>query len=196
MSSPERAEQPIGSVLPDVALSPVGAPGDAWRLHERAARAKGAALVFWSGVCSHCERYDEYFRSFTARHPDIAFAAIASRQTETPEHVQAALHKRRLEFTTLYDPGSAVARSLFTQHTPRVFLVDRECRLVYRGAIDNFKYPDDTDYESYLEPAIASLLDGRPVVRADTPSFGCSIVSVYYTIQRPLGGRAQTPKTS
>ena len=86
----------------------------------------------------------------------------------------------------LYDTGSAVARQLFTQQTPRVFLVDAESRLLYRGAIDNFKYPEDPEYEAYLEPAVESLLAGQPVARPETPSFGCAIMSVYYTIPRPL----------
>jgi thiol-disulfide isomerase/thioredoxin len=186
MPSEERIEQRIGTVLPEIALSPVSAPEETWRLHEMAARGRGAVVLFWSSVCSHCTRYDEYLNTFAARHPELAFAAIASRSGESQDDVRAALAARQLGFPTLYDTGSAVARQLFTQQTPRVFLVDAESRLIYRGAIDNFKYPEDTEYEPYLEPAIESLLAGRPVARADTPSFGCAIASVYYTIPKPL----------
>jgi len=80
----------------------------------------------------------------------------------------------------------AVARELFTQQTPRAFLVDAESRLLYRGAIDNFKYPEDNEYEAYLEPAIEQMLAGKPIARPEVPSFGCAIQSVYYTIPRPL----------
>ena len=186
MASEERIEQRIGSVLPDFALSSVAEPDAVWRLHERAAQGRGAVLVFWSGVCSHCGRYDQYFNEFPEKHPELAFVAIASRQDESADDVRAALAARHLAFPTLYDTGSALARQLFTQQTPRAFLVDAESRLVYRGAIDNFKYPDDPEYEPYLEPAVESLLAGRPVSRADTPSYGCAIKSVYYTIPRPL----------
>ncbi|MEQ1729079.1 MAG: redoxin family protein [Vicinamibacterales bacterium] len=186
MPPEERSEQTIGTELPDIALSPVSAPGDTWRLHELAARGRGAVIVFWSSVCSHCTRYDGYLNAFSSRHPELALVAIASRQGESEDDVRAALAARQLTFPTLYDPGSAVARQLFTQQTPRVFLVDADSRLIYRGAIDNFKYPDDPDYEPYLEPAIESFLAGRAVARADTPSFGCAISSVYYTIPKPL----------
>ena len=186
MSPEQRAEQQIGAVLPDITLTSVTAPQDTWRLHEAAARGRGALIMFWSSVCSHCARYDQYLNTFAERRPELAFAAIASRQNETADDVRAALEARQLTFTTLYDPGSAVARQLFTQQTPRVFLVDSESRLIYRGAIDNFKYPEDSEYEPYLEPAVESLLAGRPVARPETPSFGCAITSVYYTIPRPL----------
>ncbi len=186
MPPEERSEQTIGTVLPDVTLPLVSAPDESWRLHQAAALGRGALLVFWSSVCSHCTRYDEYLNTFHARHPELAFAGIASRQGESADDVRTALETRHLTFPMLYDEGSAVARLLFTQQTPRVFLVDADSRLVYRGAIDNFKYPEDAEYEPYLEPAIESLLAGRPVARADTPSFGCAISSVYYTIPKPL----------
>ena len=57
---------------------------------------------------------------------------------------------------------------------------------LYRGAIDNFKYPEDNEYEAYLEPAIEQMLAGKPIARPEVPSFGCAIQSVYYTIPRPL----------
>jgi peroxiredoxin len=186
MAAEERAEQRIGTVLPDVTLKSVTPPHETWSLHQAAAKGRGAVLVIWSSVCSHCARYDDYMNTFAERHPEIAMAGIASRQGETEDEVRKALDARRLSFPLLYDTGSAVARQLFTQQTPRVFLVDAGGRLVYRGAIDNFKYAEDSEYEAYLEPAIKSMLAGEPVARPDTPSFGCAIASVYYTIPRPL----------
>ena len=79
-----------------------------------------------------------------------------------------------------------VARQWFTQQTPRAFLLNPELRLMYRGAIDNFKYPEDPNYQAYLEPALADLLAGRPITRAETASFGCAVQSVYYVLPRPL----------
>lgn len=186
MSPEQRVEQRIGDVLPDIALASIVRPQDRWQLHEEASRGRGALLVFWSGVCSHCTRYDSYLSTFSNRHPELALAGIASRQSESPDDVRAAMQARRLTFAMLHDPGAVIAQQLFTQQTPRVFLVDAGSRLIYRGAIDNYKYPEDPEYEAYLEPAIDSYLAGRPVARADTPSFGCAIASVYYTIPRPL----------
>ena len=64
--------------------------------------------------------------------------------------------------------------------------MDAGGKLRYRGAIDNFKYPDDPEHAPYLETAIAELIAGAPIRRAETPSFGCPIESVYYTMPRPL----------
>ncbi len=48
------------------------------------------------------------------------------------------------------------------EQTPRVFLIDGERSLLYRGAIDNFKYPGDPEYLSYLEPAIVAPRGLKP----------------------------------
>jgi hypothetical protein len=58
--------------------------------------------------------------------------------------------------------------------------------LLYRGAIDNFKYPGDPEYLAYLDPAVNSFLAGEPIARKETASFGCAIQSVYYILPKPL----------
>ena len=56
----------------------------------------------------------------------------------------------------------------------------------YRGAIDNFQFAGNPEYEEYLEPAISEFLAGRPVSQPETASFGCAIQSVYYQLPKIL----------
>jgi hypothetical protein len=65
-------------------------------------------------------------------------------------------------------------------------LIDANRILLYRGAIDNYKYPDDPNYVAYLEAAIREFLAGQPLTRNDTASFGCAIQSVYYNLPKQL----------
>lgn len=177
-------KQEIGAPLPDVNLPTL--QGEAQSLRQFLAGKKGAVVVFWSGVCSHCIRYDEYFNRFGERHPELALLMVASRYGETAEQLRQTVAARGLVFPILHDADGAVARAWLTQQTPRAFLMDSDRLLLYRGAIDNFKYPVDPQYEAYLEPAIESFLAGRPVARAETASFGCAIKSVYYILPKPL----------
>lgn len=147
---------------------------------------KGAVAVFWSGVCSHCIRYDGYLNSFAGRHPDLALVVVASRAGETAEQIRKTMTERGIQFPILHDQGSLVARQWSTQQTPRAFLMDSGRVLLYRGAIDNFKYPGDPEYVAHLETAISEFLAGKPVQRAETSSFGCAIQSVYYTLPKHL----------
>lgn len=147
---------------------------------------KGAVVVFWSSVCSHCIRYDSYLSGFEAKHPELALVAVASRQGETLDQIRKTTAERKLSFPILHDSNGVVARQWYTEQTPRAFLLDAERTLLYRGAIDNYKFPNDATYLAYLEPAIGEFLAGRPIRQTETASFGCAIQSVYYILPRPL----------
>ncbi len=182
-----RATQPkqvIGGLVSEIDLPAVG--GGSRTLASFLEGRRGAVVVFWSETCSHCIRYDSYFNGFPARHPELGFFAVASRHGESLEQIRATVESRKLTFPILHDSGGGVAKRWFTQQTPRVFLVDAGRRLLYRGAIDNFKYPEDPEYQAYLEPAIEAFLAGRPIERVETASFGCAIESVYYVLPAPL----------
>ena len=176
--------QSLGSTVDDFALRDLA--GRERRLSDFLSPKKGAVVIFWSGICSHCVRYDGYLNGFAARHPELGLVAVASRQGETRDQIHKSVAERGLSFPLLLDPGAAVAARWSTQQTPRVFLIDAARVLLYRGAIDNYKYPDDPEYIAYLEPAIGEFLAGRTISRADVPSFGCAIQSVYYVLPKSL----------
>ncbi|MEQ1886948.1 MAG: redoxin family protein [Bryobacteraceae bacterium] len=177
-------KQKFGEPLHDFTLQQVG--GGEVNLAAQLHGKKGGVVVFWSGTCSHCVRYDKYLNAFAQSHPDFAFVAVASRHGETPDGIRKSITERKLEFPILHDPGSTVAKQWFTQQTPRVFLMDADRKLLYRGALDNFKYPDDPEFLNYLEPAISQFQSGQAIAKPETASFGCAIMSVYYILPKAL----------
>jgi peroxiredoxin len=176
--------QAIGGQTADFTLPAIG--GGAITLSSLIADKRGAVVVFWSSVCSHCVRYDAWLNDFTARHPELALAVIAARHGETPDQIRETIAARNLRFPILHDAAGNAARDWAAMQTPRAFLIDASRTLLYRGAIDNFKYPIDPNYAAYLEPAIAEFLAGQPVRRTETASFGCAVQSVYYTLPKHL----------
>jgi peroxiredoxin len=147
---------------------------------------KGAVVVFWSGICSHCVRYDTFLNGFQSKHGELGFMAVASRHGESPEAIAREVAERKLTFPILLDPSGKVAAEWEAQQTPRAYLLDGDRKVIYRGAIDNYKYPDDPEYVDYLEPAIDQFLSGVPITRTETASFGCAIQSVYYILPKAL----------
>jgi len=175
--------QDIGGLMPDFVLPFLD--GRSLSLQSFLTGYKAAVVVFWSGICSHCRRYDDYLNRLPERYPGLGLLVVASRQNESAQMLCATVVERGLRFLLLYDGARTVADAWLVQQTPRVFLLDPERRLLYRGAIDNFKYPDDPDYVGYLNAAIAAVLVNRTPPRVDMPSFGCPIKSVYYTLPKP-----------
>jgi peroxiredoxin len=180
----EGQAQQIGRAVDDFTLSRVG--GGPESLSQYLNGKRGAVVIFWSGICSHCARYDAYFNAFMALHPELGFVAVASRQNESGEMIAATIAGRGLTFPLLHDPGGVVAAKWAAQNTPRAFLIGADRTLHYRGAIDNFRFPAEPEYLTYLEPAIRQFLAGEPVARAETASFGCDVRSVYYILPKAL----------
>jgi thiol-disulfide isomerase/thioredoxin len=177
--------QTIGSVVPDLSLPAVDT-GAMQSLDACLAGRRGGVVLFWSSVCAHCVRYDAYFNQFQDAHPELAFYVVATRYSETLDEIRQAVSDRGLRFPLHHSPDGAAAAAYFAQQTPRVYLVDPQRTLQYRGAVDNFKYRDDPEYEPYLERAIASVLAGAPVERPETSSFGCAVRSVYYDLPKMI----------
>jgi thiol-disulfide isomerase/thioredoxin len=175
-------QQKFGEPLGDFSL--VSLSGPLVTLSSKVESKRGAVVVIWSSTCSHCVRYDKYFNSFEERYPDLNLIVVSARQGETLDSVKKAAAQRKLTFCIVHDPASAVARQWFTQQTPRAFLMDANRALLYRGAIDNYKYPDDPEHVAYLEPAIDQFLSGSPITRQETASYGCAIQSVYYVLPK------------
>jgi peroxiredoxin len=176
-------KQAIGELVPDFLLPLLD--GGALSLQSFLMGRTAAVVMFWSSVCSHCRRYDTYLNRLPERYPGLGLLAVASRQNEDAEMLRAAMAERDLSFPMVHDAQRTVADAWLVQQTPRVFLLDSERRLIYRGAIDNFKYPADPDYVGYLDTAIEALLVGKAPLRIDTPSFGCPVKSVYYLLPKP-----------
>jgi len=177
-------KQALGAPVEDFTLVPIN--GKRTRLQSLLEGKRGALIVFWSGVCSHCARYDRYLNNFAFEHPELNLVAVASRHGETVEQIRETIAERGLTFPILHDPGGQLASRWFAQQTPRVFLIDANRVLLYRGAIDNYRFPEEAEYGAYLEPAINEFLAGLPVTRAETASFGCDIRSVYYVMPKVL----------
>ena len=150
-------KQAFGEPMEDFELRRLGAD-ETLNLNGLLAGRRGGVVVFWSGVCSHCARYDDRLNRFAEAHPRLALVAVACRQGEDGGQLRAAAAARGLRFPIVLDGDRTVARSWLVRQTPRVFLLDDQRRLIYRGAIDNFKYPRDPEYRPYLDQEVAAFL--------------------------------------
>ena len=177
--------QAIGDTVPNLNLPAIDT-GDVCSLDALLAGRRGAVVLFWSSVCTHCVRYDAYFNDFEVRHPEVALYAVATRYSEAVDEIRAAAADRHLRFAIHNSPDGAAAAAYVAQQTPRAYLIDPRRTLMYRGAVDNFRYPDDPEYQPYLERAIESFLAGRPIERPETGSFGCAVRSVYYDLPKMI----------
>lgn len=85
-----------------------------------------------------------------------------------------------IEHPILLDDTGAVGRLYGARHTPHMYVIDPQGKLVYRGAIDNSPdgeadSPSGGKLVKYVEDAIAALNAGKAIEVAETEAYGCSV---------------------
>lgn len=131
---------------------------------------------FWSCECPHSERTDRSIMAGLVRWgAEAALLPVASNRSEAAEAVAAVARARRLP-RVLLDAGQAIADLYEAQTTPHVFVLDRDGRLRYRGAVDDVTFRERVPSRFFLDEAVGSLLEGRDPPLTETRAYGCTIV--------------------
>jgi len=106
--------------------------GKDWSLSTFLSGKRGAVVLFWSGVCSHCIRYDGYLNSFEQRHPELALVALASRNGETREQIRKPAPSGSSPFRFCMMQAAVTAPGVVHATDPRAFLIDGNRTSLYR----------------------------------------------------------------
>jgi len=73
------------------------------------------------------------------------------------------------------DKNSELADMFGANHTPEVYLFDKNMKLVYKGAMNDNPANPDSYKVMYVENAIKAMIAGKEVSPKTTKSIGCSI---------------------
>lgn len=79
---------------------------------------------------------------------------------------------------TIVDSDGKLARAYRATATPHLFIVDPKGVVIYAGAIDSKPGLSPQDIKTatnYVSQALGEAMAGKPVSRANTPAYGCSV---------------------
>lgn len=136
----------------------------------------GTVLIFIAVQCPVSNAYNERMAKLAQDYKGrgISVIGINANATEPAGVVKSHAAAHRLTFSILKDPGNKIADRLGAQHTPEVYFLDANSKLVYHGRIDNSR--DESQVSSSdLRDAIETTLAGKPVAKTSARAFGCSI---------------------
>ncbi len=106
-----------------------------------------------------------------------ALVAVCSNvfKDDTLEEITARAKEQKFGFTYLHDDEkSSLANAFGARRTPEFFVLDKDRKVVYMGAIDDS--PDGKSVKhQYVSDAIAAALAGKTPEVAETPPVGCLI---------------------
>ena len=97
----------------------------------------------------------------------------------TPETAPKTISEWNMNATKiLLDHDGKVGKQYGAKTTPHMFVIDKQGKLVYQGAIDSkatANAADVADAENYVRVALDNSMAGKPVSNASTKPYGCSV---------------------
>ncbi len=116
--------------------------------------------------CPVSQRYEPVLKKLAADYgaQGVAFLAIDSNYNEPADEVQKVRAERSVSYPVLMDGKDGTLATYFgASHTPEAYLITPQGVLAYHGNLDE------------IGGALDAVLAGKPVPKAETRAFGCSI---------------------
>jgi len=143
--------------------------------------AKGYIVVFTCNECPFAKMYEDRLVELHNKYESKGYSVVAINPNSSSENEKEsfeAMQKRAKEkgfpFVYLVDDGK-----IYSQYgavrTPHVFLLDKDRKVQYIGAIDNNAKSAENVTETYLENAIKALEIGEKPNPNLTKAVGCPV---------------------
>jgi peroxiredoxin len=172
----EKAPAGVGSAAPNFSLTDTG--GKKINLADYAG--KIVVLEWTNPDCPFVQRHYKAgtMTGLAEKYKDkgVAWLAVDSNQGQTLDDDRKWVSDNHLPYPMLDDSKSTVARAYGAKSTPDMFIIDKDGKIAYSGAIDND--PDgekETGRVNYVAQALDELLAGKPVSTPETRSYGCGV---------------------
>jgi hypothetical protein len=91
------------------------------------------------------------------------------------EAMQKRAELKKYQAKYVVDTNHELADAMGARTTPHVFLFDKNMKLVYKGAIDDNVKSEAGVNKRYLNDAMISIMQGKPIENNSTRQVGCSI---------------------
>lgn len=141
-------------------------------------KAEIVVLVF---TCNHCPvavAYEDRLVALQREYKDKGVQVVAVNVNNLPadrlDQMKIRAKDKGFNFPYLYDSSQKIGRDYGAAVTPHVFVLDKDRKVAYVGAIDdNIKEKEVKQH--YLRDALNALLEGKAPAVTHTKAFGCGI---------------------
>lgn len=80
-----------------------------------------------------------------------------------------------IPYPILLDESGDIGKAYGAKRTPEMFIVNKDGKIVYHGAIDDDAGGDSVGSTNYVAKALDEVLDGKDVTMATSKPYGCSV---------------------
>jgi peroxiredoxin len=179
VSSASAAE--TGAAAPDFTLKDL----DGKAVHLADLKGKVVVLEWFNPLCPFVRRAHTKgsLTGLAARHPEVVWLGVNSaapgKQGADPAVTRKSAAEYGMQHPVLLDPTGVTGKAYGATNTPHLFVIAKDGKLAYAGAIDNS--PDaegdaaNGKLVNYVDQALEDLAKGRPLRTTSTKAYGCSV---------------------
>jgi peroxiredoxin len=142
---------------------------------------EGAEVLVFVFISNHCPvatAYEDRLIQFTKDYKGKAVQVVAINVSNLPsdrlDQMKVRAKEKGFHFPYLYDPTQKVGRDYGATATPHAFVLDKQRKIAYMGAIDDNQNPKKVTRQ-YLRDAVDAVLGGTKPEFAESRQFGCAI---------------------
>jgi peroxiredoxin len=134
----------------------------------------GITMHFTKDTMTFNKLYEEYHSK------GVEFVAInsgaAGKEGASKEENVKAKTDWKVQFPIALDPTGDTGHAYGATNTPHVFIINKDGKIAYKGAIDNGNFGKGTvGDKNYAKLALDNILAGKAADPATTKPYGCSI---------------------
>lgn len=144
--------------------------------------ARGFIVIFDCNTCPISKAYNERIIALNKKYADKGFPVIAINPNtasghagETMEEMARIAKSKGYTFPYLVDETQNVTTTFGATNTPHVFVLTKDLKVAYIGAIDNNTRNASAADKHFVDDAVDALLGGKDVPVTKTKAVGCSI---------------------
>jgi peroxiredoxin len=129
-------------------------------------------------TCNHCPvavSYEDRIIAFNKKYADkvdLVAINVNNLAEDKLDKMIIRAKEKGMTYSYLYDPSQKIARELGAAVTPHFFVLNKDRKVVYIGAMDDDQSKPTT---SFLDAAVDATLKGEKVEKTSTKARGCSI---------------------
>jgi len=135
-------------------------------------------VVFTCNSCPVAAGYEDRIIALAKAHADkvgvVAINVNTSKDDALPA-MKVRATKKKFPFPYLFDPSQEIARKYGAKYTPEFFVLDKDRKVIYMGAMDDRGPPGEPKLK-HVEAALTAVLAGKKAPMSETSAAaGCSI---------------------
>ena len=147
--------------------------------------AKGFIVIFTCNHCPYAKAYEDRIIALDKKYKKLGYPVIAINPNDPDvqpqdsfKEMQIRAKDKQFTFPYLLDEGQKIYPKYGATKTPHVFILKKEKAgniVQYIGAIDN-NFEDENDVsDKFVQNAVDSLIENKPIKTKNTVAIGCTI---------------------